>query len=414
MVLSTTAGSPASKFGLRVGDVISSINGVSTAKNSTTKTFELLRGPRHSAVQVSIERPGVNKPILFKIFRDEIFKPSVGLCYVIRPKIVYLKLDVFTGTTETEISAVLDPFAHDLEGLILDLRNNSGGDLQAAISLADRFLELNDSILISEGRLANAKSEYIVNRGHQGWLFPLVVLINQRTASAAEIVAGAIQDHQRGLVVGEKSFGKGLIQTVFPLSGGHGLSLTTSRWFTPNGRMIQRDYKNRSLGLYWNLFKADQEWELQGSLEGLDHQSPSSREGGIIPDIEVEPQRFTPLQIHLLSRHLLFSFAREIKMRYPGLARTAVVNHLLLAELRGYLAKRNYHLSHQEFRENLPFLVRNLRSHLLLFSVNQKESRNVLLNEDPQVVQALASLSQASLLPPLKKKPDKSNSLYQE
>ena len=416
MVLSTTAGSPASKFGLRVGDVISSINGVSTAKNSTTKTFELLRGPRHSAVQVSIERPGVNKPILFKIFRGEISKPSVGLCYVIRPKIVYLKLDAFTGTTETEISAVLDPFAHDLEGLILDLRNNSGGDLQAAISLADRFLELNDSILISEGRLANAKSEYIVNRGHQGWLFPLVVLINQRTASAAEIVAGAIQDHQRGLVVGEKSFGKGLIQTVFPLRGGHGLSLTTSKWFTPNGRMIQRDYKNRSLGLYWHLFKTGPglEWDIKSSLEGLDYPSPSSRKGGIIPDIEVEPERFTPLQIQLLSRHLLFAFAREIKARYPAIARTAVVHHLLIAELRDYLAKRNYHLSDQEFQENLPFLIRNLQSDILLLSVKQRESRTVLLNEDPQIIQALALLPQASLLLPLKNNLGQGDNFYYE
>ena len=404
MVLSTTAGAPASKFGIRVGDVISSVNGVSTANNSTTKVVELLRGPRQSEVQVSIERPGLDQPLLLKILRDEIPKPSVRFYYIIRPKILYLQLDAFTGTTETEINTVLEQFTCDLEGLILDLRDNSGGDLQAAISLADRFLKPNDLILMTQGRLASANSEYIVNRGHQGWLFPLVVLINQRTASAAEIVAGAIQDHQRGLVVGEKSYGKGLIQTVFPLRGGQGLSLTTSRWFTPNGRMIQRDYKNRSLRLYWRLFKTV-EWDIKDALEDLAHPSPSFYEGGIIPDIEVGSEKLTPLQVQLLSRHLLFAFAREIKVRYPEIARAAAVNHLLLAELRDYLGKRNYYLSDQEFQENLPFLIRNLQSDLLLLSVKLRESKNVLLKDDPQIVQALASLPQAGLLPPLKNQP---------
>ena len=133
------------------------------------------------------------------------------------------------------------------------MRDNPGGNLQSAIGVADRFLDVNQVILITKGRLPNANVKYLATRGYDREPYPLVVLINEQTASAAEILAGAIQDARRGIIVGENSFGKGLVQTVFPLSGGNGLSLTTAKWFTPNGRMIQRSYKNRSLLEYLKL-----------------------------------------------------------------------------------------------------------------------------------------------------------------
>ncbi len=398
MVLSTTPGAPAAEAGIRPGDVITSVDGVSTMERPGTEVVALLRGPRGTAVEVSIERLGVNRPLQVKISREEIPEPSVPICYAILPKVIYLQLVAFTATTEDEVDRALEPFARDMEGLVLDLRDNLGGNLHSAIAIADRFLDVNQAILITKGRLPNTNARYHASRGFDRKPFPLVVLINERTASAAEIVAGAIQDGRRGLVVGENSFGKGLVQTVFPLSGGAGLSLTTAKWFTPKGRMIQRDYKNRSLAEYLRFFDTRGAADLSVAPHELDRRLPVPGEGGILPDVWIESPALTPFQARLLSRHLFFAFAREIKARYPVLANTAIISPLVLKEFRRYLRARNTVHSDQEFHDNLSYIQRSLRSRLLLISLQPQESMKVELGGDPQVIQALASLPQAKIL----------------
>ena len=216
MVLSTISGSPAEETGIRPGDVILSVDGVSTRDRAGAEVVSLLRGPRDTPVEVLIERIGVERPLRLQVRRTEIPEPSLPLCYAILPGVVYLQLVGFTATTEGEIDQALEPFQDDLQGLVLDLRDNPGGNLQSAIGVADRFLDVNQVILITKGRLPNANVKYLATRGSDREPFPLVVLINGQTASAAEILAGAIQDARRGIIVGENSFGKGLVQTVFP------------------------------------------------------------------------------------------------------------------------------------------------------------------------------------------------------
>ena len=398
MVLSTTPGSPASEAGIRPGDVVVSVDGISTTERPGTEVVALLRGPRGTAVEVLIERLGVNRPLQLKIHREEIPESSVPICYAILPKVVYLQLVAFTETTEGEVDRALEPFASDMEGLVLDLRDNLGGDLQSAIAVADRFLDVNKVILITKGRLPNTNAKYLASREYEGKPFPLVVLINERTASAAEIVAGAIQDDRRGLVVGENSFGKGLVQTVFPLSGGAGLSLATAKWFTPKGRMIQRDYKNRSLVEYLRFFEMGGTGGLSVASQELERQLPVPGEGGILPDVVVGSPGLTPFQARLLSRYLFFAFAREIKARYPVLAKTAIVSPLVLQEFRRFLRVRHIVHSDQEFHDHLPYIRRSLRSRLLLLSLRPEESMKAGLQGDPQVIQALASLPQAKWL----------------
>ncbi len=398
MVLSTTPGSPASKVGLRPGDVITSVDGISTTERPGTEVVALLRGPGGTAVEVVIERLGVKGPLRVKINREEIPEPSVPLCYAILPQVIYLQLVAFTATTEDEVDRALEPFAHNMEGLVLDLRDNFGGNLQSAIAIADRFLDLNEVILVTKGRLPNTNVTYHASRGLDRKPFPLVVLINERTASAAEIVAGAIQDDRRGLVVGKNSFGKGLVQTVFPLSGGTGLSLTTAKWFTPKGRLIQRDYKNRSLAEYLRIFDTQGTAGLSVAPHELDRRLAVPDEGGIVPDILVESPKLTALQARLLSRHFFFAFAREFNAKYPVLANTAIVTPLVLKEFRRYLRERNLVDSDQEFQVNLAYIQRSLRSRLLLVSLQPQEGMKVELGGDPQVVQALSSLPQAKLL----------------
>lgn len=397
MVLSTTPGSPAEESGIRPGDVILSVDGISTKDRPGAEVVRLLRGPRDTRVQVSIERSGVDRSLGLQVRREEIPEPSLPLCYAILPGVVYLQLVGFTATTEEEVDRALKPFQPDLQGLVLDLRDNVGGNLLSAIGVADRFLDLNQVILVTKGRLPDSNARYLATRGHDREPFPLVVLINERTASAAEILAGAIQDARRGVVVGENSFGKGLVQTIFPLSGGNGLSLTTAKWFTPNGRTIQRNYKNRSLLEYLKL--------VEGLASGRSPATPpmdsslgEAGEGGIFPDVWAESASLTSFQVRLLSRHLLFAFAREFKARYPVLASTAIVSPLVLEEFRDFLTARQLIRSDREFQDHLPFIQRGLRSRLLLLSLQPKESRKVELGGDPQVIQALASLPRAKLL----------------
>ena len=397
MVLSTTPGSPAWESGIRPGDVILSVDGVSNRDRPGAEVVRLLRGARGTLVEVWIERMGVNQPLRLKIRRKEIPEPSLPVCFAILPGVVYLQLVAFTATTEDEVDRSLERFQPELEGLVLDLRDNRGGNLQSAIGVADRFLDLNQVILVTKGRLPDSNVEYLATRGYDREPFPLVVLINERTASAAEILAGAIQDARRGVVVGENSFGKGLVQTVFPLSDGSGLSLTTAKWFTPNGRMIQRNYRNRSLLEYLKRV---------GRLESgrsparplLDRLPSESGEGGILPDVVAESAPLRPFQHRLLSRRLFFAFAREFKAKYPVLAGTAIVSPLVLREFRDFLTVRELIHSDQEFQDHLPFIRRSLRSRLLLLSLQPDESMKVELGGDPQVIQALASLPRAKVL----------------
>jgi len=397
MVLSTNPGSPAEESGIRPGDVILSVDGVSTGDRAGAEVVSLLRGPRDTPVEVLIERIGVDRPLGLQVLRKEIPEPSLPLCYAILPGVVYLQLVAFTATTEDEVDQALKPFQADLQGLVLDLRDNPGGNLQSAIGVADRFLDVNQVILITKGRLPNANAKYLATRGYDREPYPLVVLINEQTASAAEILAGAIQDARRGIIVGENSFGKGLVQTIFPLSGGNGLSLTTAKWFTPKGRIIQRNYKNRSLLEYLKLVERLQRRHPRAS-QGGDGLPFETGEGGILPDVLAESVSLTSFQHRLLSRHLLFAFAREFKARYPVLASTAIVSPLVLGELRDYLAARELFHSEREFDDHLPFIQRTLRSRLLLLSLQTKQSMKVELEGDPQVVQALASLPRAELL----------------
>lgn len=397
MVLSTIPGSPAEESGIRPGDVILSVDGVSTSDRPGAEVVRLLRGPRDTLVDVLIERMGVHRPLGIQVRRENLPEPSLPLCYAILPGVVYLQLVAFTATTEDEVDRALKPFQADLQGLVLDLRDNPGGNLQSAIGVADRFLDLNQVILVTKGRLPDSNARYLATRGYDREPFPLVVLINERTASAAEILAGAIQDARRGVVVGESSFGKGLVQTIFSLSGGNGLSLTTAKWFTPKGRMIQRNYKNRSLLEYLKLVQT-LESRRSPARPRPDRSSSEPGEGGIFPDVWAESDSLTSFQQRLLSRHLLFAFAREFKDRYPVLAGTAIVSPLVLGEFRDYLTARELIRSDQEFEDHLLFVQRTLRSRLLLLSLQTEESMKVELGGDPQVILALASLPRAKLL----------------
>src|SRR3954468_1537709 len=224
IVIAPFVGTPAYKAGIRPGDIIIAVDGKATDNMSTSDVAELLKGPRNTNVRITIAREGMDKPLEFNVVRDEIPRYSVDLHFEIKPGIGYLHISSFSETTEAEVSQALDEFG-DLKGLILDLRQNPGGLLSEGVGVADKFLKKGAVIVSHHGR---SSPEKVYKAAHGSAKdYPIVVLVNRGTASAAEIVAGAIQDHDRGLIVGETTFGKGLVQTVYPLSENTGLALTT-------------------------------------------------------------------------------------------------------------------------------------------------------------------------------------------
>lgn len=394
-VISPIPGTPAYRLGIRSGDVITKIEGVPTEGLSIQEVVDKLRGPRGTVVKIAVQRAGISELLDFTIIRDEIPHHSIPFTFFVRPSVGYVKVDSFTETTEKEIQKSLKQLGSNLKGLILDLRNNPGGYLQAAIAVADKFLSKGQQVLITNGRAPTAKQKYKSPRGSGGILFPMVVLINTGSASASEIVAGAIQDHDRGLLVGETSFGKGLVQTVFPLSQGAGVSLTTAKWYTPSGRLIQREYANRSyIDYYYGKGKEAPQTQV--------HQTDSGRTvyggGGITPDFKVKAIQLNEFQTLLLSRGIIFSFVRSYNADHPKVDKNFQMTVKLLDEFRVYLKKQEISYQEDAFEKNLNFIKRRVRYEYFLARLGPTDAQKVFLEGDPQFIKALEVLPQAKAL----------------
>src|SRR5499425_2166992 len=290
VVMAPYVGAPAYNAGLRPGDVIVKVDDKSTDGLTTSEVADMLKGQKGTVVKIVVTREGYNEPLTFTVTRGEIPRHSVDIAFMLKPGIGYVRLSSFNETTDHEIAdALKDLNAPTLDGLILDMRGNPGGLLNEAVAVGDMFLEKNQLIVSNHGR-ASQEHKYYAIRGNQGVTVPLVILVNNNSASATEIVSGAVQDHDRGLIVGETTFGKGLVQTVTPLSENTGLALTTARYYTPSGRLIQRDYKSISLYEYHYERKVP---EHPTEIKLTDSGRQVTGGGGITPDIVVSAPKLT-------------------------------------------------------------------------------------------------------------------------
>jgi carboxyl-terminal processing protease len=393
-VISPIPGTPAYRQGIRPGDVIVNIGGKPTDGVSLQEIVDQLRGPKGTTVNISIQREGIAELLSFSIVRDEIPRNSISYTFYLRPKVGYIYIESFTETTEKEMSDSLNKLGPDLQGLVLDLRSNPGGSLQAAIAVADKFLKNGQDVLVTKGRIASANHRYPAPKGTDGPFFPMVVLINNGSASASEIVAGAIQDHDRGLIVGETSFGKGLVQSVYPLSQGAGLALTTAKWYTPSGRLIQRDYAHKSFyDYYYRRGKDASPTEIKHTDSGREVYGG----GGINPDIKVEIPKLNKFQTLLLSRSSFFNFVRSHNASHPA-DHPFEVSDAVLSEFRDFLRSGQIPFQETDLNDNVDFIKREIQYEYVLGRAGTQEAQRVRLETDPQVTKALEVLPRAKAL----------------
>jgi len=316
-VTATFDGSPAGRAGLRYGDRIVEVDGAKMTGKSSLEVRDKIRGPRGTTVKLTLERAADKRIEKIDIVRDAVPQPSIPDAYMLKPGVGYIDMTRgFNYTTTDELLDALDRLhAKGMTSLVLDLRNNPGGFLDQAIHVAEVFLRNGQLILTQKGRNGYRDNTY-ESRNNAPDLTPLVILINENTASASEIVAGAMQDHDRALIVGQTSFGKGLVQSIIPLEYGAGLTLTSAKYYTPSGRLIQRDYSNGGFYDYYThgagIGREPQ--QEQAKPAGPEKKTDTGRAvyggGGISPDESVNARTVNLTQRRLLSP--TFAFTREL------------------------------------------------------------------------------------------------------
>lgn len=395
IVIAPFVGTPAYRAGIHPGDVIIAVDGKPTDNMSTSEVAELLKGPKGTQVRITMMREGSQKPLDFTVTRDEIPRYSVDLKFQIRPGIGYMHVTGFQETTETEVSQALEEFGADLKGLILDLRGNPGGLLSEGVGVADKFLPKGAVIVSHHGR-SSPEKVYKAAHGNGGRNYPIVVLVNRGTASAAEIVAGAIQDHDRGLIIGEATFGKGLVQTVYPLSENTGLALTTAKYYTPSGRLIQREYTGVSLYDYYYARNGGEDTNGK-EVKMTDSGRTVYGGGGIAPDVKVPAQKTTSFQDTLLQKYAFFNFAKKYRLDHK-IGRDFQVDEPVMQEFRRYLNEQKVPFTEADLVQADDWVRAQIKSELFVDSFGQQEGLKVRAEADPLVSKALEMLPKAKEL----------------
>jgi len=325
-ITATFQGSPASRAGLRFGDRILAVDGVKMTGKESMEVRDKIRGPRGSVVKITVERAADNRIQTVEITRDSVPQPSVPDAYLLKPGVGYIDMTRgFNYSTTDELKDALEMLhSKGATSLVLDLRNNTGGFLDQAIKVAEVFLPNGQLILTQKGR-NGLRDNTPLSRNKSADPIPLVILINEGTASASEIVAGAMQDHDRALIVGETSFGKGLVQSIIPLDYGGALTLTSAKYYTPSGRLIQRNYSG---GGFYDYYTHGGSNRLDLKPEDARPAGPEKKTdtgrlvyegGGIAPDEPVKARTITAAQRRL--QNPIFSFTRDlVNGRVPGMA----------------------------------------------------------------------------------------------
>ncbi len=397
-VITPYEGTPSFRAGLRPGDIISAIDGKSTEGMTSDTVAKNLKGPKGTHVQVSVIREGQSKPLTFDLIRDEIPHPSVDLKYEIRPGIGYIHLTQFQETTAQEVNQAIDSFPN-LKGLVFDLRGNPGGLLSQAVEVCDHLLTKGQTIVSQRGR-AYPDQNYTATHGNDGKAFPIVVLVNRNTASAAEIVSGALQDHDRALIVGETTFGKGLVQTVYNLSENTGLALTTYHYYTPSGRLIQRNYSGISLyDYYYNHAGASAPNASNREVKMTDSGRTVYGGGGITPDEKIDSPKSNKFQEELgpYEKNAFFHFAPHY-LSNRTVDRNFQVDDTVMSDFKQYLTSQDIPFTEKDLNDNMDWVKINIKEEIVKSQFGQIQGLRIMADWDPMIQKALTFLPEAQAL----------------
>lgn len=349
-------GTPAQRAGIREGDHIIEVDGVVTKGMSTSEAASKLRGEVGTPVVIKIKREGEEQPIEFRLIRAEIVVHDVSFTGIVRDGIGYIKLTRFSKNAGHEVrDAIRQLKTQNVKGIILDLRFNPGGLLEQAVEVAENFVNKGDPIVSTRGRIEGSEQKYMSEKEPAAGAIPLVVLVNEYSASASEIVAGAVQDLDRGVIVGMPTYGKGLVQTVVRLTGDAALKVTTAKYYVPSGRLIQKESNLRSEEV--DVFAEGQETPAPEAAEeaqdkpAAEFQTAHGRKvfggGGIKPDIEIQAPKLNRFEIELLRKMMLFNFAAQYATRHAELKPGFAVDDNMLAEFQQFLKDRQFRYESQ-------------------------------------------------------------------
>ena len=408
-------GSPAYRAGLRRGDVIARIEGDNAIGMSSDQAVGRLRGPRGTSVNISIERPGYDDLIDLAVERDEINIATVEAAFMVDDETAYVRLGDFSETSNDELTRALASLRReDFSRLMLDLRGNPGGPLDQAIKVSNQFLPNGDMIVYTRGRVANSDQDYFAREAGEYTEQPLIVLVNRNSASASEIVAGAVQDHDRGLVVGETTFGKALVQSIFRVSHGAGLALTTARYFTPSGRMLQRPWDAAfDEYLTYSLRQPEAPSRLPSDRKLTDAGREVYSGGGVEPDhfhtgpiAGFDPSRFGRLlyaRRDFVSFAQRFSAAGDTRVSVEGADRVVVdrgfgIDDAMLADFKAHVEERGLTVDEEAFAADLDFIRAMIHYEIDTDLFGEMEARRHLFDNDPQAQYALTLFDEAEAL----------------
>jgi carboxyl-terminal processing protease len=356
-VVSPIEGTPASEVGIQAGDRIIKIDGESTKDITLQQAVDRMRGPKGHSVVLTMEREGIEEPLDFNIVRDVIVVKSIPYFFLTDEKIGCIRIGEFKKSTSADLEEVLGKLEEEgMKGLVIDLRNNHGGLLNEAVEVCDKFLVQKKLIVYTEARISSQNLRYLSNEPpHPD--YPLVILINNGSASASEVVAGAIQDYERGKIIGEKSFGKGTVQTVLALEDGSGLRLTTAHYLTPKGRNIN--------------------------------------EKGIEPDIKVEIPSFPKLLSKIANKGYFRAFSQKYLLSHPALDRDYMVTGKDLDEFSLFLHEKKLDFTEEEWQEAAGEIKKELRRAVVRQALGETIAYEVTRDEDPQFQKAVEVIKEA-------------------